>query len=433
MKKLMEKASLGLNALCEGGAEQAICAESRGEVREINAAWGEFSLYRTLFNDSVSFMAIHEQRRGVLTQNKVEDQDILQGAKRCLEAAQAADPDDAWQLAPALPEQSFEEGPLVCDEETLLKRSRELLDHIKERYPAICVEEMYVGHSLSESCAIYSTGSRFLSRRADYSVSLMFNAQEGDKTSSFYGSEVTFDSLDRPLIELGSLEEDLALVSGQIYTTAPQGNFEGVVVLTPACLGSLLYSCISNFVSDAVILDGTSIWREKLHKEVADPRFSLYLAPHHPAIIGGERYTPEGYLSEDYAVIEQGVLKSFCLSDYTARKTGLERSKNGSLGNFVVNPGLESIDAIIKGVDRGILVGRFSGGNPGTSGDFSGVAKNAFLIEKGKIGPALSETMVSGNLADLLLNIRGISSEVVKDGSSVLPWIAFDGVIISGK
>ena len=32
-------------------------------------------------------------------------------------------------------------------------------------------------------------------------------------------------------------------------------------------------------------------------------------------------------------------------------------------------------------VERGVLLGRFSGGSPSPSGDFSGVAKNSFLIE----------------------------------------------------
>ena len=123
----------------------------------------------------------------------------------------------------------------------------------------------------------------------------------------------------------------------------------------------------------------------------------------------------------------------FPLSDYTARKTGLERSRNNAYGHFIVSPGDRPVDAIIAGIDRGILVGRFSGGNPGTSGDFSGVAKNTYLIEGGEVKEALSETMVTGNLADLLMNIRAISSERVRDGSSVLPFMAFDGVIISGK
>jgi len=244
---------------------------------------------------------------------------------------------------------------------------------------------------------------------------------------------VTFGSLDTPLIELGSLDQDLAFISGQVHTVPSSDKYQGVMVLTPACLESFLYDILGTFVDDSVILDGTSIWRDRLNQRVADPSFSLSLAPHHPDVLGGERFTPEGYLSEDYDLIRDGILTSFRLSDYTARKTGLERSRNNAYGHFIVSPGDRPVDAIIAGIDRGILVGRFSGGNPGTSGDFSGVAKNTYLIEGGVVKEALSETMVTGNLADLLMNIRAISSERVRDGSSVLPFMAFDGVIISGK
>ena len=78
-------------------------------------------------------------------------------------------------------------------------------------------------------------------------------------------------------------------------------------------------------------------------------------------------------------------------------------------------------------------MGRFSGGQPSSNGDFSGVAKNSFLIENGKIGPALSETMIAGNLADMLNHLRAVSREQVADGMSVLPYMAFDGITISGK
>ena len=76
---------------------------------------------------------------------------------------------------------------------------------------------------------------------------------------------------------------------------------------------------------------------------------------------------------------------------------------------------------------------RFSGGQPAPSGEFSGVAKNSFLIENGKITGALTETMISGCGPDMLNSIRDISSELLKDGSVSLPYIAFDGVTISGK
>ena len=70
---------------------------------------------------------------------------------------------------------------------------------------------------------------------------------------------------------------------------------------------------------------------------------------------------------------------------------------------------------------------------PSVNGDFSGVAKNSFLIEHGKVKAPISETMISGNLADMLNNVIAVSADTVCDGVSILPWIAFDGITISGK
>ena len=433
MDQLLKKARTGLDALVEGGAEQAVSSVSREVVREINAEMGEFTLYRTLFKDSVNFMAIRDKKRGLSAQNDVTEEAIVKGAKLCLEAAEAADEDEAWQLAPKLPKQSFTTGPLFCDEEKLLSRSQELLDDIKEQFPNIMVEALYATHSLKEGVALFSTGSEFQSTRGAYSIDLMFNAQEGKKTSSFYGSYALLDSLDEAFIKQGSIHYDLEFVSGQVHTQPAGEKYEGVILMTPSCLGSFLYSILGNFVSDSVILDGTSIWRDKLGQPVADPRFSLAIAPLSRGMVMGERFTLEGYLSEDYHVIRDGVLEKFAISDYTARKTGRDRAPNNAFDNFVVEAGDTPLDEIIRGIDKGILVGRFSGGNPGTSGDFSGVAKNTYLIENGEIKHALNETMVSGNLVQLLTNIRAISKEVIEDGSSVLPWIAFNDVIISGK
>lgn len=45
----------------------------------------------------------------------------------------------------------------------------------------------------------------------------------------------------------------------------------------------------------------------------------------------------------------------------------------------------------------------------------------------------MTETMINGNLADMLKNIVSISKETVEDGTSVLPYIAVDGIVIAGK
>ena len=71
---------------------------------------------------------------------------------------------------------------------------------------------------------------------------------------------------------------------------------------------------------------------------------------------------------------------------------------------------------MIAGIDKGLIVNRFSGGQPSSNGDFSGVAKNSFLIEDGKVSSAVSETMISGNIIDMLNNIVAISKEQTTDG-----------------
>lgn len=88
---------------------------------------------------------------------------------------------------------------------------------------------------------------------------------------------------------------------------------------------------------------------------------------------------------------------------------------------------------MIKPVDKGLIMGGYSGGEPGTNGEFSGVAKNSFFIENGEVKYAVSETMVNGNLGEIVKNIRDISKEQICDGSSVVPYIAVSGVVISGK
>jgi len=46
---------------------------------------------------------------------------------------------------------------------------------------------------------------------------------------------------------------------------------------------------------------------------------------------------------------------------------------------------------------------------------------------------AITETMVSGNLAAVLRNIRAISRDRLEDGFRMLPWVLTSGVTISGK
>ena len=150
--------------------------------------------------------------------------------------------------------------------------------------------------------------------------------------------------------------------------------------MTP-CLSNFLFMLLDNYTDGGVILEGTSQWKDKLGPQVTDPRLTVRIAPLHDAVVCGERYTQEGFLSEDYDVIKDGVLKQFGLSAYIANKVGGKRAPN-TAANMVVSPGDTTLEDMIAGTKKGLLVSRFSGGQPGTNGDFSGVAKNTFLMRR---------------------------------------------------
>ena len=205
------------------------------------------------------------------------------------------------------------------------------------------------------------------------------------------------------------------------------------MLLTPGCLADVMMTALSTFADGYSVMEGSSLWKDKLGQLVADERLNVSLAPNDSRFVTGAHWTSDGYVTSDFDMIENGVLKSFLVDKYLANKIGLERSPNLSLRQLVIRPGDKSVEDIISGIENGLVVSRVSGGNPASSGDFSMVAKNSFRIKNGKLGEAVSEVMINGNLSDMLKDLRAISKETVCDGYADLPWIAFDGVTIVGK
>ena len=432
IESLKKTAQSAVSALQAAGADKAQANVSYTITHEFNVDGGEFSLFRTLFDKQLAMTAIQGGKKGTVAQNRYDEETIAASARACLEAAASAQPDENWDFAPVSQNEDFVQGEPKPDTDKLFFRCQELMAGVRERFPKIIMEQMIVAHKEVYRAQANSYGVLFSAHEGCYEVQLMFSGHDGDKASSFFGSGVIADSLDKPFLELGSIAEDLENVEKQIETTVVDGKFEGTMVLMPGCVVSLFYTLLSDFAGEGGLLSGTSPWKDKLGEKVADERITISLAPLDERIVCGSRITGEGFRAENFDIIKDGKLNAFYLGLYAANKLQLPRGKNDSF-NVVIAPGNKPIADIIASIDKGILVGRFSGGQPATNGDFSGVAKNSFLIENGKIGPALSETMIAGNMADMLNRLRDISSEQVADGMMALPYMAFDGITISGK
>ena len=418
-----------IEQLKQAGAHKSQCAVTFSEKKELNVETGEMSLFRTTFDTNVGMSVIVDQKSGSVAINKTDKESINEAVRKVMDMAQSSQPDDANDISPSQPKQSFSKGDEEPDMEKMYLRLDEFMGYVKKTHPTINMEAAIVDFSHSTSVFQNSNGVEFTTKEGMYGFSNMFTAKEGKDTSSFNGMGISALNLNTPFIESGSAKRLLKQSTEQVRTKPVSEKFTGEIVVTPDCLSDFL-GFITGDISDGKIISKTSIYKEKLNKQITYPRFTLHARPVSDEITDGYFITDDGYVAENNTIIDNGILKTHLLSLYGANKTGGERAVNGG-GAFVVDAGVNPKDEIIRNINKGILLERFSGGRPSADGEFSGVAKNSYYIENGELKYPISETMISGNIQEMFSNIGEISSDRIDFGYCIFPWISFKGVTVS--
>ena len=146
---------------------------------------------------------------------------------------------------------------------------------------------------------------------------------------------------------------------------------------------------------------------------------------------GSRLFDNEGMATEKRSVVENGILKTYYIDTYYARKLELEAT-SGSTTNLVFKPGEKSLEGLVADIDRGILVTGFNGGNSnGATGDFS-FGIEGFLVERGKLVQPVAEMNITGNFKELWNNLVAVGSDVDLSRSWRQPSLVFDKVDFSG-
>lgn len=218
------------------------------------------------------------------------------------------------------------------------------------------------------------------------------------------------------------------------------------VVFAPETARSLLGA-----VFDAA--SGNAIWRSasylagKLGEEIAAPALTIIddntmLLRNGTGGFGSSPFDGEGLPSRRTTVVERGVLKNYMLNTYAARKLGMQSTHNASRGlagtpgigpgNLYLEPGTETPEEIIKGVDKGLYVTSLIGyGVNLVTGDYSRGATGLW-IENGELTHAVEEVTIAGNLKEMLRNVSAVGNDLMFRGSTASPTIRMDGMMLAG-
>ena len=430
--KQMDVADQIISKMKNKGAEKSQTLISSSDTQQLSLENGRINLLRSVAGGRVFIKAISKQKLGVASANTWDESSLESFCDKAMDMANGSVADSAYDIAPFSAYESFQRGDSSPDLDKMYFRLEEILSGAKKRFPDLKIEKGKLSYQVDTSSYANSNGMKYDCRVANYLAQFTFLARQKQKISSFNYSYSLLDKLDTPLLEIDAISQLMEQTARQLDIRPLGDKFTADVIITPYCLTGFVKFLTDIFLSDQFIIAKRGFMADKLNQSVASAAFSLRASPVDTTAVAPEFVSGDGFKTEEAKLIDKGVLKSFALSLYAANKTGFGRFVGGK-SNFVVDAGEISLADQIKKIKRGILLTRYAGSRPNDRGDFSGVAKNSYYIENGEIKYPVCETMVSGNLADLLLNIKSTSKERINFGFGILPWIHGTGITVSGK
>ena len=202
------------------------------------------------------------------------------------------------------------------------------------------------------------------------------------------------------------------------------------VIFTPQGVASALLSPLTAAFNGKTVLEGASPIGKKLGEQVFDTKLSLRDDPTIAYRPHSRPADDEGVSSQRTPLIENGVVASFLYDLQTAalaetKSTG-SASRGGGLplpspSTLVIAPGQATFDEMLGDIKEGLVIEQLMGAEQGNilGGDFSGNVLLGYKVESGKIVGRVKNTMVSGNVYQLLKEVGAIGSQAKWVGGAV--------------
>ena len=221
----------------------------------------------------------------------------------------------------------------------------------------------------------------------------------------------------------------------------PVKTQQAPVIFDPETASQLLGTIVSA-LSGYALYRRASFLLDQLTKPVAAPVVTVEDDGTLPREVGSKPFDGEGLPTRKKKIIDGGVLKSYLLDSYTARKLNLKPTGNATRGvgdppgvaptNLRLLPGEQAPEAIIRSVPSGFYVTELIGfGVNLATGDYSQGAAGVW-IEKGELAFPVEEVTIAGNLREMLMQIEAIGNDLPKHRGVASPTIKIGRMTIAG-
>lgn len=209
-------------------------------------------------------------------------------------------------------------------------------------------------------------------------------------------------------------------------------------VLFEAPIAMGLINSLVQGVSGGALYRKATFLADSVGQAVLADHLSIHEDPYVPRAMGSAPFDDEGVRTQKRVLVEDGVLRGYFLSTYSARKLKLPTTGNAggahnlSLTSTLTDPA-DDLDAMLRKLDRGLLVTDLMGqGVNLITGDYSRGA-SGFWVENGVIQFPVEEITIAGNLAQMLRQIVAVGADRLVRGNKTSGSILIEHMTIAGR
>ncbi|NMG59447.1 TldD/PmbA family protein [Geitlerinema sp. P-1104] len=413
------------------GADAAEVFQSRSHARPVYFEANRLKQLESVESEGTSLRIWRNGQPGLaVAYGEISPEDLV---RRALSISHL-NPPEPLDLQTPYPSSNLDVGQAVSVEQ-LLSWGRESIEQIRERYPeTLCTaawecdhEQIHLANTAGLNChytdITLSSDLAVEWVRGDDFLSVSDGESQRDR---LYPSHITEPILER-------------LAWAKENVPCPSGRFP---VLFTAKAADLLWGTIQGALNGKQAMEQSSPWSSKLHQQVLSPQITLSQQPH----LGPYScpFDDEGTPTRALTFIDEGVLQLFYCDRRIGRLLGSGSTGNGfrpglssyptpGLFNLRVEPGSDSLQALIAQLDHGLIVDEILGGGGGLSGDFSVNVALGYRVEKGQVLGRVKDTMVSGNVYTALREVIRLGGDARWNGSCYTPSILVDGLSVTGQ
>lgn len=419
------------------GATAAEAAFSVDNGLSVSARMGDVETIEYHCDQGIGVTVYFGQQKGSASTNDVSSSSLIETVKAACTIARHANADeyaglpDPEQLATEFPELDLNH-PWSIDAPTAIELAIECEDAARNYHPAISNSE---GASVNthQGTRVFGNSLGFLQgyQSSRHSISCSVLGGTGDAMQRDYWYSVARNPvlLESPrLVGEKAGQRTVARLDARGLTTR-----QCPVLFAPE-MASGLIGALLGAISGSSLYRKSSFLLDSLDTQVMPDFVRIHEQPLLLGGLGSASYDAEGVATQTRDIVSNGILRSYVLSTYSARKLGMKSTGNaGGVHNILVEPGQFDFEGMLTALGTGLLVTELMGqGINRVTGDYSRGA-SGFWVENGAIQYPVQGITIAGNLKTMLRNIVAIGNDIDLRGNIRVGSILLEQMAIAGE